>query len=370
MSLLRSMWQVSNSFSQLFFVYNRSTRKIFFSNRPPETIFGLPGNNIELPPFLEIVESSDADWIIYEWQSCLKLKEDQRRDFSCRIKTVEGASITLHFHAEWIALDDKQDGILFLIQQDEEKESKNTVESPENSEKEWSGFIDTASHDLHAPLRKVSVFIERLTAKYKTVSDEGVQEYIKRIETSLDEMRSIIDGLSNLARVSSNPVKYSSCDLGLIAREAVMNLAKKSEEKKIGVEAGSLPVLQGDPEQYKELFENLVGNAIKFSREDLPVRIELRSQTITEEEKIPFHLQKNKKYYKIEVADHGTGFNPSYAEKIFQPFVRLHSKSQYPGNGLGLAICKRIVMNHRGIIYAEGKENEGSRFILILPEKP
>ena len=109
-------------------------------------------------------------------------------------------------------------------------------------------------------------------------------------------------------------------------------------------------------------------NAIKFAKKNVPPKISITEDQISDEEKkiVPFPDGNN--YHKIAICDKGIGFNQANAEKIFEPFIRLHSKSEYEGNGLGLAICKKIVSNHRGIIYAEGNENEGSRFVLILPE--
>ena len=101
---------------------------------------------------------------------------------------------------------------------------------------------------------------------------------------------------------------------------------------------------------------------------DAPAEINIQSSVLSSGEKDYFKLQQEKKYYKIEIADKGIGFKNEDAEKIFRPFVRLHGKSKFPGSGIGLAICKKIMENHGGIIYAEGNESEGSRFTLILPE--
>ena len=129
-----------------------------------------------------------------------------------------------------------------------------------------------------------------------------------------------------------------------------------------------LPVVKGNYVQYQQLFKNLLENAIKFSRKDVPPEVCISCEAMKRDEKFFFNLPLNKEYYKIEISDNGIGFNQVNAEKIFEPFVRLHPKSEYEGSGLGLSICKKIADNHDGIIYAEGEENKGSRFTLILPE--
>jgi signal transduction histidine kinase len=127
-------------------------------------------------------------------------------------------------------------------------------------------------------------------------------------------------------------------------------------------------VLQGDSEQYELLFKNLLSNAIRFCKKDkLPI-IEIRSESLSTEEIKRFNLGEHKIYYRITIKDNGIGFGEEYSEIIFNPFVRLNGKSEYPGNGIGLSICKKIVENHHGIIYAEGDENSGARIVLILPQ--
>ena len=136
----------------------------------------------------------------------------------------------------------------------------------------------------------------------------------------------------------------------------------------VKVHVNVLPVLKGSYVQFQQLFKNLLENAIKFSKKDIPPQIRITSELTAKDENFFFNLPSNKKYYKIEFGDNGIGFNQVNAEKIFEPFVRLHSKSEYEGSGLGLSICKKIVDNHDGIIYAEGEENKGARFTLIFPE--
>ena len=148
----------------------------------------------------------------------------------------------------------------------------------------------------------------------------------------------------------------------------MIELQKQEPEKKISIVTSSLPVIEGDSLQYKQLFRNILVNAIRFSKKDILPVVEIKSEPTGREEVKKFNLDEDKVYFRITVSDNGIGFRQEYAEVIFNPFVRLNGKSEYPGNGIGLAICKKIVENHRGIIYAEGDENTGTRFVIILPQ--
>ena len=161
-----------------------------------------------------------------------------------------------------------------------------------------------------------------------------------------------------------------SCDLNNIVQTVMKELEKIPGEKKITIPQDPLPVVEGDAGQYRQLFSSLLDNAFKFSKKQMPAEVEIFSDVATEREKQLHSLPAGNTYYKITVSDKGIGFRQEYAEKIFQPLVRLNGKSEYPGSGIGLALSRIIVENHGGIIYAQGDENIGARFILFLPLSP
>jgi light-regulated signal transduction histidine kinase (bacteriophytochrome) len=233
-------------------------------------------------------------------------------------------------------------------------------------EKDYADFIDMAVHDLDAPLRKLSLLIGMLMDKLSP--DKDTQVYIERIESCVGDMRSLIDDLSVLAKVNSGKREYTSFKLESIIEQSLRELPLSAKEKQAVINMHSLPVMEGDAEQYCCLFKHLLENAIKFSKKDTVPEIQIRSCILNPEEKDHFDLPGGRLYHKIEITDNGIGFKKDYSEKIFRPFVRLHGKSQFPGNGMGLAICKKIINIHHGLIYAESLENEGARFTLVLPE--
>jgi signal transduction histidine kinase len=181
-------------------------------------------------------------------------------------------------------------------------------------------------------------------------------------------MQSVVESLTVLAKAASNKQDHKPCDLEIIARQVVDGLVVPIKTAKATIHISSLPILEGDAIQFSRLFKNLVENALKFSKENISSEICIQSSLLSTGEKEHFKLPPDKIYYRIEIIDNGIGFKNEYAEKIFRPFVRLHGKSKFAGSGVGLAICKKIVENHHGIIYADSSEKEGTRLILILPQ--
>jgi light-regulated signal transduction histidine kinase (bacteriophytochrome) len=158
-------------------------------------------------------------------------------------------------------------------------------------------------------------------------------------------------------------------DLNVVLKLVTTDLELKIEETNTVIESSSLPVITAIPSQMIQLFTNIIANAIKFKKPAEAPLLKVSSEPLTDKEKASRFLVPEKLYYKIVVSDAGIGFEQEYAAKIFQIFQRLHGKAEYPGSGIGLAICKKIVDNHNGIIYAESAPGRGSTFSFIFPEK-
>ena len=245
-----------------------------------------------------------------------------------------------------------------------ETELQNTTDTLNRYKKEHDEFILIAAHDLQAPLRKLSTFVERLTNKIKDLPDEA-KTYAERVQSAVTNMRSLVDGLGTLSEVTEDHKNFQKCDLNELVQIVLNNIQPGDN---VTITCLNLPVIEGNCTQLKHLFQNLLDNAIKFQKKDSPLQISINAGEVNEKEKNIFALPANKTYHKIEVSDNGIGFEDQYSEKIFQPFQRLHGKSEYEGNGLGLAICKKIIEKHHGIIYAKSNKDSGALFILILPE--
>jgi len=235
---------------------------------------------------------------------------------------------------------------------------------------QYTSFIEMAAHDLRAPLRKLGVLTDRLTSRYKDYTGEDVEEYTNRIHACIVEIQSLVEGFAELAAAIPETLHYENCDLEQIVKRIIQEYSSLVKEKQAVIRIVSLPVTRGDKTQLKLLFKKLLENMFLFSKQGCPLHIEIKSEGLADPEKKQFHLPEHKSYFKIQLCDNGIGFDPEDAEKIFQPLVRLHGKSGFPGNGLGLALVKKIAENHKGIVYAEGQPGEGARFILIIPENP
>lgn len=359
---------------------------------PIESFFGSSMNIHEDLPFSSIAEKKDERIINNEWQTCLQLKEKQTHQFWFHKKFDDGSGVIFHFHALGVKMspDSHRDlaanSLCILFSAEKSPAGENAVWMAESErlrklleryKEEYAEFIDIAAHNLDAPLRKLSVLIERLTTKKNNSEKGSIEEdpdshreqgYTTRIRTALDDMRSLIDSLATLSRVTTASLKMGTCPLETIVEHEWRELKMATRDKMAILTTAALPVIEGDTLQYRHLFRELLENSLRFCRKDRRTEIHIGAQPITGKEKSSYGLTSSADYFKIVCKDNGIGFRQEYAEKIFRPFVRLHGKSEYPGNGIGLALCRNIVDNHRGVIYAESQENEGSRFIILLPQ--
>jgi light-regulated signal transduction histidine kinase (bacteriophytochrome) len=244
---------------------------------------------------------------------------------------------------------------------------ENKVKELDRSNKELEEFAYIASHDLQEPLRKITSFSERLKEKLPANLEPEVQLYLNRMLAATDNMRTLIDNLLEFSRTSRSSEPFVKTDLNNIISEVKADLELKIEETTATIKSDQLPVIDAIPMQMRQLFTNLFTNAIKFKRTNTSPEIEIRSTLLSDEERENIHLRPGR-YHKISVRDYGIGFDQEFSMKIFQIFQRLHGKAEYPGSGIGLAICKKIVENHHGRIYAESELGKGADFVVILPE--
>lgn len=250
-----------------------------------------------------------------------------------------------------------------------EKNLEATVRELNRSNRDLEEFAYVASHDLQEPLRKLSTFSERLVAKVSgQLGDEGIR-YTERIIAATENMRTLIENLLEFSRAARPHIPFERIDMAAVLRQTVSDLEITIEQTGAVVSFNNLPTIDAISSQMQQLFTNLIGNAIKFRKPNEVPRVDISSETLSVHQKDDLGLPLDAEYFRLEVRDNGIGFEQEYAHKIFQIFQRLHGKVEYPGSGVGLAICKKIVENHRGTIYAEGRVGEGSVFTIILPEK-
>ena len=238
----------------------------------------------------------------------------------------------------------------------------------EKSNKELASFNHVASHDLQEPLRKIQTFISRVSEADKAVMSQSARDYLSKIEISAKRMRVLIDDLLLFSRTNTTKKEFIKLSLNDLLENAESELAEIIEEKKAMITVSKLPKLAVIPYQIEQLFINLIGNSLKYSREDVAPEIKIESEKVNSGD-YPDLLELNiKKFHKITFTDNGMGFDPQFKETIFVLFQRLHSKTDYPGTGIGLAICKKIVENHKGHIIADSTPGKGSVFTVFLPD--
>lgn len=249
-----------------------------------------------------------------------------------------------------------------------EYDLKNKVEELYQSNKELEEFAYVASHDLQEPLRKITTFSDRLLEKYKDILVGDGAMYLSRMIASAENMRSLINDLLEFSRISKSGQNFEKVSLETILEQVKTDLELTIEETNTVITNEPLPIIEAIASQMKQLFSNIINNAIKFRKTGVSPVIGIDCNVAAREEKLLYGLNPLNTYYKIQIIDNGIGFDNEYASRIFQVFQRLHGKSEYPGSGIGLAICKKIADHHKGYIYAESLPDAGARFILIIPQ--
>ncbi|MBK0369082.1 sensor histidine kinase [Flavobacterium agrisoli] len=238
----------------------------------------------------------------------------------------------------------------------------------EISNQELASFNHVASHDLQEPLRKIQTFISRFSEDDKKAISVRGREYFEKIDASSKRMRVLIDDLLLFSRTNTTKKEVVKANLNDLFQNAKTELNEVITEKKAEINSEKLPKLNVIPYQIEQLFINLIGNSLKYSLDNLAPIIHIGCVKVLSKNYPDVLNQNVKKYYKITFQDNGMGFDPQFKHSIFVLFKRLHSKNDYPGTGIGLAICKKIVDNHNGFITADSNPGEGAVFTVFLPE--
>ncbi len=221
------------------------------------------------------------------------------------------------------------------------------------SNKDLEQFAYVASHDLQEPLRTVIGFVQLLQKRYNNQLDAEANQFIDFTVDGAKRMEALIKDLLAYARVGSHGKELAPTDAGTALRQALDNLNTRIHETAAEITCGELPTIRADNVQLVQLFQNLIGNALKFHGETPP--------------KIRVDASRNEDHWRFTVRDNGIGIAPEALDRIFLIFERLHTRTQYPGTGIGLAICKRIVDRHGGRIWVESEPGQGATFSFTLP---
>jgi signal transduction histidine kinase len=237
----------------------------------------------------------------------------------------------------------------------------------ERSNKELTSFGYVASHDLQEPLRNIKIFINMVVERESANLSEKGKQLLTRVNSATGRMQRLIEDLLTFSRMQAFADEFVSVDLNAVIGEIKSLHSEAINENKIIISSAKLPVMQGIAFQLQQLFDNLITNSIKYSRQGTVLRINISSELISGQSILAEGGEAGRQYFRISVADNGIGFEQIYAHKIFEIFQRLHGKDEYSGTGIGLAICKKIVQNHNGVIYASGVPDEGATIYICLP---
>ncbi len=299
------------------------------------------------------------------------LGQKKRTERLFRIKTKNGKTKQVQSMGHFI----EKKGETFMVgvlrdissQLENERELKAKNRELLQSNSELESFNRVASHDLQEPLRKIQMFISRLTNFDKQNLSEKGAAYLEKIESSANRMQYLIHHLLDYSRVADESGTQTKVDLNLVFKKAREDLSEKIRETKAQITVPHLPIIYGTEFQLEQLFTNLLSNSLKYKKPDRAPQIIISSEILSHD-KIDSDLNlPRSRYLRLTIADNGIGFDQEHSDKIFKLFQRLHAKNAFSGTGLGLAICKKIVENHHGHIVAFGKHNQGTRMEIYLP---
>ena len=241
----------------------------------------------------------------------------------------------------------------------------------ERSNAELRDFASVASHDLQEPLRKIQAFADRLRLKCGDALEEQGLDYLARMQNAAGRMQTLIQDLLTLSYVTSRAQPFSHVNLGEIIQGVLSDLELRIEQEGAKIEVGALPTIDADPVQMRQLFQNLLSNALKFHKPGHPPEVTVSARVLPapEPQTAGAGIGGGEDICQIVVADNGIGFDEQYVEQVFTLFQRLHSREEYEGTGIGLAVCRKIAHRHGGSIVAKSERGQGATFIVKLPVK-
>ncbi|MCF0057109.1 chemotaxis protein CheB [Dyadobacter sp. CY356] len=347
--------------------------------------FNFTEKDIENRFFYELQDNQWDDRVLRSLLEKILPQKSQLEDFEIILNFPSIGERTMLLNARQIVNEITTENLILLAIEDiterktTELNLKNFSEELETKVKERTAdlqqtnmqleqFAHAASHDLQEPLRKIVTFSNRLQAKHKDEFSEEVSSYLGKIEGASTRMSSLIQDLLNYSYLINHDILFAPTDLDEILKDVLNDFELMIDQKNAKITSDMLPIIEAIPLQMNQLFYNLIGNALKFSKEDVSPIIHISIHSLTEKETAKHPALNSKvKYCEIIFKDNGIGFDQKYGEQIFTIFQRLNQPAKYQGTGIGLALTKKIIENHHGKIFVEAKENAGAAFHIILP---
>jgi len=357
--------QINDTAPMLIYLYDLKQRRDLYSNRSIAALLGYSAeecaafNGRELAG---VMHPDDRLQLRNRFRLLRGYTTDERLDFECRVLEKSGG--WRWFHSSYAIFQRDASGLPTQIlgaavdvtaRKQAEESLLDITDELRRSNQALQEFASIASHDLKEPLRKIQAFGGRLKAKEAARLSTDGQDYLTRMVSATERMQALIDDLLAYSRVTSKGQSFVEVNLGTVVYEVLSDLEVRVVSSGAQVTLGALPHIEADAMQMRQLFQNLLCNALKFSRPGSSPEVSVTAKS------------SRPGYVSIQIADNGIGFAPEHAERIFEVFERLHGMGTYEGTGIGLAICRRIVERHGGTIEASSSSSAGAVFTVELP---
>ncbi len=327
-----------------------------FANRAMAAICGYSAERMLDLPFSELLAPESSDLVAQMRESSMADKRDHLV-YEAKIQCADGTTKEVEISASIIQYNGRPAGMGIARDITERKRAqemlKQQAEELARSNAELEQFAYVASHDLQEPLRMVASYVKLLERRYKDKLDADANEFIAFAVDGANRMHQLINDLLAYSRVGTHGGSFQPTDCTAVLDQSLVNLRTAIEETGAMVTYDSLPTVSADASQLVQLFQNLIGNAIKFRSEESP--------------RVHVSAEQTENGYVFSVRDNGIGIDPEYGERIFAIFQRLHNQVDYPGTGIGLAICKKIVQRHGGRVWVDSEFEKGSVFHFTIP---
>ena len=371
--------QLANTMPILICVVNERNNVLLTNDSFKEFLI-TPFTFFDKSEIAAFIHPDDVDRVIENWNKTKK----NRSEFTSEIRIKKGSLYIWHLIS--IIPNSSQDGrfnswLVYFVNINDQKTILETLKDNtelkiiqrelENANskllfknKELEQFAYIASHDLQEPLRKIMIMISR--AGEHLTEELRKKYFFDKITGAAERMSALIGDVLNYSRVDNKVLVFGEVDLNKIILETLNDLSLIIEEKNAVIDVGSLPKVSGLNTQLRQLFFNLINNALKFSTEKNPL-VKISSSNVLPNDLFFDNLNPSRSYYVVTVSDNGIGMDSQYSGRIFDMFQRLHQRDQFGGNGIGLALCKRIIENHNGLINFTSTPGTGTTFYIYLP---